>query len=307
MAALVAAAARGAAQGGGSSEPLGLGASDELGFFCVQVEEVLTAVGESMGLEGRATVTQAKDALRRTGADGAKAASRLGKLTKARNAGAHPDVALLGDVRVLLGKRETQEGKGGGEAGGGESSEGDGTLLSTQVAQAVKEKSGHEKVGQTVFDKQKELAGIGNPNLTDLAEPCRDTLTKDGADIADAVITAALMPPTALPKGHEMPPTVLPKGHGIDVDFDRQKKPEGIVNPIGFQVSPEALQEEKLQGMCAPAELETRASQCRSAAEELTEGMRVMVGEAFRAEVGRRLHDSAAGAVEGASGGERTG
>ena len=108
---------------------------------------VLTAIGASMGLEGRATVTQAKDALRRMGADGAKAASRLGKLTKARNAGAHPDVALLGDVRVLLGKRETQEGKGGGEAGGGESSGGDVALLSTQVAQEVKEKSGHGKVG----------------------------------------------------------------------------------------------------------------------------------------------------------------
>ena len=78
---LVAAAARGAAQGCGSCEPSGLGTSDGLGFFCEQVEEVLTAVGGSMGLEGRATVTQAKDALRRTGADGAKAASCLGKLT----------------------------------------------------------------------------------------------------------------------------------------------------------------------------------------------------------------------------------
>jgi len=68
----------------------------------IDLHAVLVAVGQAIGSTGKMSVTQAKEALRQAGPDGVKAASRLGRLTKARNAGAHPDLALLGDVRVLL-------------------------------------------------------------------------------------------------------------------------------------------------------------------------------------------------------------
>ena len=58
-------------------------------------EEVLQELGD-------VTITKAKDLLRQRGEPGARLASRLGKLSKARNGCCHPDVGLLPAVRQLL-------------------------------------------------------------------------------------------------------------------------------------------------------------------------------------------------------------
>ncbi|CAK0893150.1 unnamed protein product [Prorocentrum cordatum] len=99
---VVAAAARGAAQGAAAGAAgAGAGASDCSGGAKGEIEllaEVLDAVGEKSNLEWPISVQDAKGILRDGGAR--SLASRLGRLSKARNARGHPDVSLAREVRA---------------------------------------------------------------------------------------------------------------------------------------------------------------------------------------------------------------
>ena len=64
----------------------------------VRIEEVLVEVAKAVG-RSRLDVGAAKAILRSRGEEGKALAARLGKLSKARNASAHPDVTLAADVR----------------------------------------------------------------------------------------------------------------------------------------------------------------------------------------------------------------
>ena len=82
--------------------PEGRGEGD--GTQLRHLEEILLSVGQ---LEGRTpgdrlpSISEAKRVLRDRGQAGARMASRLGKLSKSRNAVAHPDVAMAMDVASL--------------------------------------------------------------------------------------------------------------------------------------------------------------------------------------------------------------
>ena len=103
-AAVVAAAARGAVQGmeAGASAACADGVDDGYGKKCelVQLEVVLDAVKDAMNLTDPVSVQDAKSILRERGAP--KLASRVGRLSKLRNAKGHPDVGLARDVRSHL-------------------------------------------------------------------------------------------------------------------------------------------------------------------------------------------------------------
>ena len=74
------------------------------GGGCLQrlEEEVLVAVAAGSGVAGRISVPEAKTTLRRCGPGGRHLASRLGRLSRGRNAQAHPDVGLVGEVAGIL-------------------------------------------------------------------------------------------------------------------------------------------------------------------------------------------------------------
>ena len=80
-------------------------------FDCITaLEEALHAVG---GLEpsfdGKMSITMAKKLLRERGTCGVRLAARLGKLSKARNTAAHPDVALISDIKAMEPHSEPDE------------------------------------------------------------------------------------------------------------------------------------------------------------------------------------------------------
>jgi hypothetical protein len=64
------------------------------------MEAALLAVARASGL-GKPTLTVAKEWLRRHGQPGQALASRLGRLSKARNVAAHPDLSLTLDIECL--------------------------------------------------------------------------------------------------------------------------------------------------------------------------------------------------------------
>ena len=66
------------------------------------VEEILALVGRAMGESAKASITRCKKWLRERGLDGAQLASRISRLSKVRNAHAHPDVGILDEVRRVL-------------------------------------------------------------------------------------------------------------------------------------------------------------------------------------------------------------
>ena len=89
----------GSSGGGGGADVRGedeLSSSAPLGLM----EEALLAVADLAG-KGKVGISTAKAILRERGEEGVAVARRLGKLSKARNATAHPDVALLADIRSL--------------------------------------------------------------------------------------------------------------------------------------------------------------------------------------------------------------
>ena len=67
--------------------------------LCTALEEALHAVSLGLGGGAKLNVSQAKLLLRQHGAAGL--ASRLGRLSKARNTHAHPDVGLLEAIHQL--------------------------------------------------------------------------------------------------------------------------------------------------------------------------------------------------------------
>lgn len=80
---------------------------NEAGTF---FETVLAHIGQ-LSAQTKVDVVLAKRLLRGFGADGAKLASRLGRLSQLRNRWAHPDVALLSDLDALwAGRHEREQG-----------------------------------------------------------------------------------------------------------------------------------------------------------------------------------------------------
>ena len=75
------------------------------------MEEALLAVGQLAGGPGASAlrITEAKSVLRGIGDLGCKLASRLGRLSKARNASAHPDVGLVKDILLLKAEVYTEK------------------------------------------------------------------------------------------------------------------------------------------------------------------------------------------------------
>ena len=70
---------------------------------CQALEDVLAEVSVLRGpLCGKTSVSEAKAVLRQLGCAGTSLASRLGSLSKRRNAAAHPDSGLLHAVRALV-------------------------------------------------------------------------------------------------------------------------------------------------------------------------------------------------------------
>jgi hypothetical protein len=65
-------------------------------------EEALVAVREAAQTEEKFNVASAKGWLRENGSAGRGLASRLGRLSKARNATSHPDVSLIREIRRLV-------------------------------------------------------------------------------------------------------------------------------------------------------------------------------------------------------------
>ncbi|CAK0834192.1 unnamed protein product, partial [Prorocentrum cordatum] len=107
---LTAAAARGAAQGAAAAPSDGGGQGGAGGGLLSLVEDALWAIGRAAGLEGKPTLTEAKSRLREVGPEGAALASRLGRLSRARNSAGHPDVGLARDVAAAFaGKREDKQ------------------------------------------------------------------------------------------------------------------------------------------------------------------------------------------------------
>ena len=117
--AAVESAARGATGGGRQAvaaavaaavRSLGLGPGPSAGDSCAggkckleALEEALAAVAYGLGCPAdRFTVPQAKAALRERGEAGSSLAARLGRMSKGRNARAHPDVGLVAAIVHLL-------------------------------------------------------------------------------------------------------------------------------------------------------------------------------------------------------------
>ena len=74
---------------------------------CQALEDVLAEVAVFRGpLCGKTSVSEAKAVLRQLGSAGTSLASRLGRLSKRRNAAAHPDSGLLHDVRALAAEHQ---------------------------------------------------------------------------------------------------------------------------------------------------------------------------------------------------------
>ena len=113
MAAVVQAAAQGAALGGGSRHTVAAAVSAAIRTYgCIadhaptraagtsdsitRVEHCLWVIGRGVGLDSKIDITGAKSELRRRGRF--DLASRLGRETKARNAQAHPDAGLLAAI-----------------------------------------------------------------------------------------------------------------------------------------------------------------------------------------------------------------
>ena len=78
-------------------------ASHELGSSLLLHEEALLAVGAAMGHSGSPSITSAKLWLRSQGAGGIECAARLTRLSRGRNANAHPDVGLVSAIGALGG------------------------------------------------------------------------------------------------------------------------------------------------------------------------------------------------------------
>ncbi|CAK0905316.1 unnamed protein product [Prorocentrum cordatum] len=119
LAALVAAAARGAVQAGSCTTAVEL--DDGASGACTllkDMEEVLLAVGKAAGRSDKPGISEAKRLLRDRGPPGARLAARLGLLSRARNVAGHPGVALAADI---LGVFEATRGSDGGD---GSSSDG---------------------------------------------------------------------------------------------------------------------------------------------------------------------------------------
>jgi len=104
---LVAAAARGAAQGAMAGPAAHVeGGGDRL---LLSMEEVLQAVGSAAGRGGKPSLTAAKELLKQEGPQGSALASRVGRLSKARNTAGHPDLGLIKDIYTLLEGRVQQQ------------------------------------------------------------------------------------------------------------------------------------------------------------------------------------------------------
>ena len=74
---------------------------------CIEAQErVLDVVAKGSGVD-KVSVSRARELLRRGGDDGRALANRLGRLSKFRNAGAHPDVALERDVEAFMDKPQS--------------------------------------------------------------------------------------------------------------------------------------------------------------------------------------------------------
>ncbi|CAK0789658.1 unnamed protein product [Prorocentrum cordatum] len=67
--------------------------------FLVDLENVLRTIGSEAGLAGEPTITKAKSEL---GPRGKALASKMGRLSKARNSEAHPETALVNDIRAAF-------------------------------------------------------------------------------------------------------------------------------------------------------------------------------------------------------------
>ena len=65
------------------------------------LEEALMAISEVSEFDGKISIGRAKQWLRSRGVHGALLASRVSRLSKARNALAHPDCALIRDIKAV--------------------------------------------------------------------------------------------------------------------------------------------------------------------------------------------------------------
>jgi len=68
----------------------------------VTMEEVLGGVQRHGKLDCKPSITEAKKLLRQAGPAGPKLASRVSRLSKARNVSAHPDVTLMDDIASVF-------------------------------------------------------------------------------------------------------------------------------------------------------------------------------------------------------------
>lgn len=114
---LVAAAVRGATQALGPDEEVpdlrdrtGLNAAPT----SVRLEEALQAVQQAAAMQIKPTVSEAKSLLAGRGATGRRLASKVGKLSKARNVECHPDVDLLDGINAVLRDEEDMSGDSAG-------------------------------------------------------------------------------------------------------------------------------------------------------------------------------------------------
>ena len=98
----ISAAARGAAQGAAARGAEG-DSGDHGGELQEKLEETLHVIGISAGLVTKPSVTTAKALLRDRGPEGLPIASRLGRLSKARNTAGHPDTELKRDIEQFFG------------------------------------------------------------------------------------------------------------------------------------------------------------------------------------------------------------
>ena len=87
------------AQASGSSlSPMASFEAEQLSDY----EDILFSAGQALGMTTKPTITAVKTSLRQRG--GHQLASRLGRLSKARNTTAHPDVGLRSEVLDVLAK-----------------------------------------------------------------------------------------------------------------------------------------------------------------------------------------------------------
>ena len=87
------------AQASGSSlSPMASFEAEQLSDY----EDILFSAGQALGMTTKPTITAVKASLRQRG--GHQLASRLGRLSKARNTTAHPDVGLRSEVLDVLAK-----------------------------------------------------------------------------------------------------------------------------------------------------------------------------------------------------------